>query len=103
MPYFILFYDVVDDFPAKRTPFRAQHLQKVQVAHDRGELLMGGALAEPADGAVLVFRVDDRSAVWECARADPYVTSGLVTRWQLRPWMQVIATQSGEDALVKRS
>jgi uncharacterized protein len=103
MPYFILFYDVVDDFPAKRTPFRAQHLRQVQDAHDRGELLMAGALAEPADCAVLIFRAQDRSTVEEFARGDPYVTNGLVMRWQVRPWMQVIATQPGEDALVKHS
>ena len=103
MPYFILFYEVVDDFPLKRTPFRAQHLQQVQDAHDRGELLMAGVLAEPADRAVLVFRVDGRSAVEEFARSDPYVANGLVTRWQVRSWMQVIATKPDEDALVKHS
>jgi uncharacterized protein YciI len=103
MAYFILFYDVVDDFPLRRTPFRAQHLQKVQAAHDRGELLMAGALSEPADRAVLIFSVDGRESVEAFARDDPYVTNGLVTRWQVRPWTQVIATQPGEDALVKRS
>jgi uncharacterized protein len=103
MAYFILFYDVVDDFPAKRTSFRAQHLQKVQDAHDRGELLMAGALGEPADRAVLVFRADNRSTVEDFARRDPYATNGLVARWTVRPWLQVIATQPGEDALVKRS
>ena len=81
MPYFILTYDVVDDFPAKRTPFRAQHLRQVQDAHDRGELLMAGALAEPLDGAVLIFRVQDRAAVEGFARADPYVNNGFVTHW----------------------
>jgi len=103
MPYFILFYDVVDDFPLMRTPFRAQHLKQVQHAHDRGELLMAGVLAEPADGAVLVFRVDDRSAVDAFARADPYVSNGLVTRWHVRPLDAGIATQPGEDALVKQA
>ena len=55
MPYFVLFYDVVDDFPAKRAPFRAEHLRQVQNAHDSGELLMAGALSEPCDRAVLCF------------------------------------------------
>ena len=103
MPYFILFYDVVDDFPVKRTPFRAQHLQKVQETHGRGELLMAGALAEPADRAVLIFRARDRESVEAFARGDPYVSNGLVKSWQVRPWMQVIATQPDEEALVKRS
>ena len=100
MPYFILFYEVVDDFPARRAPLRAQHLRQVQEAHDRGELLMAGALSDPCDRAVLVFRAHERAAVEAFARSDPYVTNGLVTRWQVRPWMQVIATQ---DSLVKRS
>src|ERR1043165_9710807 len=103
MAYFILFYDVVDDFPLKRTPFRAEHLRQVQNAHDRGDLLMAGALAEPADRAVLVFRAQEREIVEEFARGDPYVTNGLVRKWQVRPWMQVIVTQPGEYALVNRS
>jgi len=103
MPYFILFYELVDDFSAKRTPFRAKHLQKVQDAHKRGELLMAGALAEPADGAVLVFCVDGLAAVENFARDDPYVSNGLVRRWQVRLWTQVIAMQPGEDAFVKHS
>ncbi len=101
MPYFALFYDVADDFAAKRTPYRTEHLRLVQEAHDRGEMLMGGALAEPANQALLVFRAPDRSVPEAFARRDPYVLSGLVTRWTVRPWAQVIATQPGEDALVK--
>ncbi len=102
MAYFALFYEVVDDFPAKRAPFRAEHLRLVQEAHDRGELLLGGALAEPTDRALLVFRATDRSVPEEFARRDPYVVRGLVTRWSVRPWMQVIATQPDEDAPVRR-
>ncbi len=50
MPYFVLTYEVVDDFVNKRTPFRAAHLQEVREAHQRGELVMAGALGEPAGG-----------------------------------------------------
>jgi uncharacterized protein YciI len=102
MPYFVLSYEVVDDFPAKRTPFRAEHLRLVQEAHERGELLLAGALAEPADRALLVFRAPGRSVAEEFARRDPYVLQGLISRWSVRPWMQVIATQAGEDAPVRR-
>ncbi len=102
MAYFALFYEVPEDFAAKRAPYRQEHLRLVQEAHDRGELLMGGALAEPADQALLVFRAADRSVPEAFAGRDPYVTSGLVIRWSVRPWAQVIATQPGEDALVRR-
>jgi uncharacterized protein YciI len=101
MAYFALFYDVVENFPAKRAPFRAEHLRMVQEAHDRGELLLGGALAEPADQALLIFRAADRSVPEAFARRDPYVVNGLVPRWSVRPWMQVIATQPDEDAPVR--
>lgn len=102
MQYFALFYDTVEGFTERRMPFRAGHLQRVQEAHDRGELLLAGALAEPADRALLVFRVPDRSAVDSFAQSDPYVMNGLVTQWSVRAWTQVIATTPDEDALVRR-
>ena len=50
MPYFALTYDVVDDFVNKRTPFRPAHLQEVRAAHERGDLVMAGALSETPPG-----------------------------------------------------
>jgi uncharacterized protein len=86
MSYYILFYDVVPDYLARRAPFRPDHFRLLNEAHDRGELVMAGALSDPADGAVLVFHGPDASAAEAFARADPYVTNGLVTRWRVRPW-----------------
>ena len=94
MPYFALFYDVVDDFLSRRSAYREDHLRLVREAHRRGELLLAGALTDPADRALLVFRVADRSAVEEFVRNDPYVTSGLVTRWEVRPWAVVTGDQA---------
>ena len=77
MPYFALTYEVVDDFVNKRTPFRPSHLKEVREAHARGELVMAGALGEPA-GALLVFRAADKTIAENFAKADPYVKEGLV-------------------------
>ncbi len=88
--YFALFYDVVEDFVARRATYREEHLRLVRAAHDRGELVLAGALSDPADRALLVFRVAERSVVEAFARSDPYVTNGLVTRWEVRPWTVVI-------------
>jgi uncharacterized protein YciI len=44
---------------------------------------------------VLVFKVRDRKAVEDFARADPYVVNGVVTKWQVREWTTVL----GKDAL----
>jgi uncharacterized protein len=98
MGYYALFYDVVDDFVARRAAYRDEHLRFVHEAHDRGELLLAGALAEPADEALLVFRTDDRSAVEAFARRDPYVASGLVTHWEVRPWTVVVGNQQADAA-----
>ena len=95
MKYFALFYDVVDDFASRRSAYREDHLRLAREAQRRGELLLAGAFTEPADRALLVFRTAERSTVEEFARNDPYVTSGLVTRWEVRPWAVVIG--DGDD------
>jgi uncharacterized protein YciI len=95
MPYFALTYDVVDDFTARRTPYRPQHLQLARAAAARGELVMAGALGEPA-GALLVFRAADKSVAETFAARDPYVTEGLVRQWSVRPWTVVIGHDPSE-------
>jgi len=92
--YFLLLYDVVPDYLDRRGAYRDAHLGLVREAHARGELLLAGALADPADGAVLVFRGDDATAAERFAQNDPYVRNGLVTRWRVRPWTVVVG---GED------
>jgi uncharacterized protein YciI len=96
MPYFALFYETVGDYVARRGEFREQHLTLAREAHARGELLLGGALADPIDRALLIFRVPDRAAVEDFVRRDPYVTSGLVTRWEIRPWTVVIGSDPAD-------
>jgi hypothetical protein len=88
--HFVLLYEIVDNFAEKRTPFRIEHLAKVQASHAEGKLVLAGALADPVDGAMLVFRGPTAEAAEVFARADPYVTSGLVTNWRVRKWMTVI-------------
>jgi uncharacterized protein YciI len=88
--YYLLLYDVVPDYLDRRSAHRDAHLHLVRDAHARGELLLAGALAEPADGAVLVFRGDDPTAAERFAEADPYVRNGLVTRWRVRQWTVVV-------------
>lgn len=88
--YWLLFYDVVDDYIDRRAAFREEHLGLAGAAHERGELVMAGALADPPDGAVLVFSGDDSSAAERFAHADPYVRNGLVTSWRVRQWTVVV-------------
>ena len=87
--HYLLFYEVVDDYISRRAAFRDQHLEKAWKASDRGELLLGGALANPVDGAVLLFTADSSEVAENFARNDPYVTSGAVKRWYVREWATV--------------
>jgi uncharacterized protein YciI len=92
--HYLLFYEVSDDYIARRAEFRDRHLGLAWEASGRGELVLGGALADPADGALLLFKGDSPEVAEKFARADPYVTSGIVKRWYVRQWMTV----AGEDA-----
>src|SRR5215204_835067 len=95
MPYFALLYDVVDDFTNKRTPFRPAHLKEVRDSQSRGELIMAGALGDPA-GALLVFRAPEKSTAENFAVNDPYVKEGLVKSWRVRPWTVVVGQDPSE-------
>jgi uncharacterized protein YciI len=88
--HYLLFYEAADDYVARRTEFRNVHLKLGWEAVERGELVLGGALANPVDGAVLLFKGDSPEVAEKFASADPYVTSGLVKRWYVREWTTVV-------------
>ena len=93
--YFLLLYDVVDQFTDRRAPYRDAHLALARAANERGELLLAGAFAEPADGAALLFKADDQSVAERFAAGDPYVTEGLVKHWTVRKWTVVVGGTGG--------
>ncbi len=88
--YYILFYKTVENYVERRAPFRDDHLAYGKEAHERGELVIAGALADPADGAVLVFKGDSPAVAEKFAKTDPFVLNGLITEWRVRPWTVVI-------------
>ena len=88
--YYLLFYKTVDQYKEKRKPYRNNHLALAKAAYENGDLIMGGALDDPADGAVLVFKGESAAAARAFAENDPYVQNGLITEWSVRPWTVVI-------------
>ena len=94
MKHFLLFYEVGTDYVSKRAEFRKAHLEKAWAAHDRGELVLGGALNDPVDGAVLLFKGNSAQVAQDFANNDPYVVNGLVKAWRVREW----STVAGEAA-----
>jgi uncharacterized protein YciI len=88
--YWLLFYDYADDYMERRTPIRPEHFAWAKEFTDRGELVMAGAYADPADGAVLIFKGDSREVAERFVAGDPYQRDGLVTGWRVREWTVVI-------------
>jgi uncharacterized protein YciI len=86
--------------PERRAAFRAEHLAYARRAHRRGELVLGGALADPVDGAVLLFRGPSPAAAEAFAAGDPYVRNGLVTSWRVRAWATVVGDGAEECGVV---
>ena len=90
--YFLLLYDYVENVVERRAPYREAHLGLVGEYVARGELVLGGAFADPVDGAALAFKVDSRAEVEEFVAKDPYVVDGLVTGWRIREWTVVVGS-----------
>lgn len=94
MGYYALFYrEVVPDFMERRTAFRGDHLNLAREAHARAELVLAGALADPPDGALLIFRGETAVSAEDFVRKDPYVLNGLIKRWEIRSWNVVVGNQ----------
>ena len=89
MTHLLLEYRLADDYLERRAALREDHLTLARAAHERGELLLAGALPDPFDRAVLVWTAP-REAVERFAQQDPYVVQGLVTGWTIRPWAVVV-------------
>ena len=92
--HYLMIYDRSAEYVERRGQFRAEHLKLAWEANERGELVLGGALTDPVDSAVLLFNSDSPAAAERFAAADPYVKNGLVTRWRVRPWTTVVGKEA---------
>ncbi len=88
--HYLLFYTVSSDYLTRRGEFRKAHLELAWAAYERGELVLGGALAEPVDTSLLLFKAESPEVVERFVAADPYVQNGLVASWRIRPWTTVV-------------
>jgi hypothetical protein len=92
--HYLLFYEVVADYVARRGVFRDAHLERAWDAYERGELLQAGAFADPVDGAALLFRGASSAVAESFAKHDPYVVNGLVKKWRVRQWSTVVGNEA---------
>ena len=90
MKHFLLLYDFVDDYLERRGALRPAHFALAKAAVARGEMILGGALTQPADTGVLLFRAESDAIPRAFAETDPYVLQGLVKSWRVREWITVV-------------
>ena len=95
--HYLLMYDAVEDYVTARAPYRKAHLLHAMAAQQRGEIILAGAYANPADGALLVFQGDSPKVAEDFAKADPYVLNGVIKSWRVREWTTVV----GDNASVR--
>lgn len=88
MPHYLLSYDLAADYLDRRPAFRDAHLALAWEAADKGDLLLGGAVGDPVESAMLIFTNPDAAAAF--AEADPYVREGIVRAWRVLPWTTVV-------------
>ena len=92
MPHYLLSYELAPDYLERRPDFRDAHLALAWRAAESGALVLGGAVGDPVESALLLFTDADSATAF--AEADPYVGEGLVQRWRVTPWTTVV----GKDA-----
>jgi hypothetical protein len=92
--HYLLIYEVSDDYLEKRALYRNEHLKLAWEAHENGELILGGALSEPVDKAILFFKGESPEVAQKFVDKDPYIKNGLVKCWSIRPWNTVVGKDS---------
>ena len=88
MAHYLLHYELAPDYLERRPAFRDAHLALAWQASGSGALVLGGAVGDPVESALLLFT--DAEAAAAFAAADPYVSEGLVRSWRVTPWATVV-------------
>jgi uncharacterized protein len=88
--HYLLFYEIAPDYMTRRAEFRGAHLGLAKEAVNRGELVLGGAVGDPVESSLLLFKCDSPGIPEAFAQKDPYVLNGIVLRWRVSPWNTVV-------------
>ena len=88
--YILLTLDYVENMLEKRGPYREEHINGAKKAFEQGKCAMAGALTDPVDTGVFVFKNVDKEFVENFVKNDAYYKAGLVPKYTIRPWMVVV-------------
>ena len=87
---FVVLYHSADDALERTAELFPAHRRRIDEFHGRGDLLMVGPFGDPQrEGAMSVFRT--RESAEEFVAGDPFVLEGVVARYEIREWHEVVA------------
>jgi uncharacterized protein len=85
----VLLYEPADDVLARAPAHFPAHKARLDAFHADGTLLMVGTFGNPTEGSMAVFTT--REAAEAFVAGDPFVLEGVVRRWVVRDWDEVLA------------
>ena len=85
----VVFYETTADGMAKAAANFPAHKARIDEFARRVELVMIGTWANPAEGALAIFRT--RAAAEAFVGDDPFVKNGVVATVTLKDWNEILA------------
>ncbi|MDP8908427.1 MAG: YciI family protein [Chloroflexota bacterium] len=86
---YVVLYESAENVHEKAPVHFPAHSDRVDEFHDRGTLLQVGTFADPqAEGSMAVFTT--REAAEEFVAGDPFIVNGVVARYEIREWNEVL-------------
>ena len=84
---YVVFYEMAPDAGDKLAALMPAHRARWEVCREQGTLLAIGPFTDRS-GALGVFTT--RAAALEYAEGDPFVLQGVVQKWYIREWHEVL-------------
>jgi uncharacterized protein len=86
---YVVLYESADDVMSKAPAHFPAHQERLDEFRARGDLLMVGTFGDPqSEGSMAIFRT--RAAAEEFTAGDPFVLNGVVRRFEIREWNEVL-------------
>lgn len=86
---FVMHYELAPGGLEKARHYGLEHKARLAEFHAKGTLLMAGPLMDQQGGALGIFT--SRAAAEEFIAGDPFVQYGVVSKWTVREWNEILA------------
>ncbi len=86
---YVVLYESADDVISKAPLHFPAHKARLDEFHARGDLLLVGTFGDPQnEGSMAIFAT--RQGAEEFVSGDPFVLNGVVARYEIREWNEIL-------------